>query len=82
VEEDKIKPTMTVPTEAGHVFPEMKSIVFSCKIVATNLNGYKIFVIQFLNSQDLCGDTGHYCHFLRNESHPAEPASPILFSTD
>jgi hypothetical protein len=29
--------------------------------------------------QDLCGNSSHFCHFLRNESRPAESASLILF---
>jgi hypothetical protein len=82
VEEDKIKPTIVIPTEARLVLPKLKFIEFSCKIIAANLNGYEIFIVQLVDVQDLCGDRSHFCHFLRNESRPAETASPILFSTD
>jgi hypothetical protein len=82
VEENKIKPTIAIPTEARLVFSKLKSVEFSSKIIAANLNGYEIFVIQLVHIQDLCGISSHFCHFLRNESRPAESASPILFSTD
>ena len=82
MEENKIKPTIAIPTEARLVFSKLKSIEFSSKIIAANLNGYEILVIQLVHIQDLCGNRGHFCHFLRNESRPAESTSPILFSTD
>jgi len=63
VEENKIKPTMAIPTEARLVFSKLKSIEFSSKIMAANLNGYEIFVIQLVHIQDLCGDESHFCHF-------------------
>jgi hypothetical protein len=82
VEEDKIKATIAIPAEARLVFSKLKSIEFSSKIIAANLNGYEILVVQLVHIQDLCGNRSHFCHFLRNESRPAESASPILFSTD
>ena len=80
MEENKIKPTIAIPTEARLVFPELKSIKFPGLIFAANLYGYKIFIIELV--QDLRGDMSHFCPFLRNESRPAESTSPILFSTD
>ena len=82
MEENKTKPTIAIPTEARLVFSKLKSFEFSCKIIAANLNGHEIFIIQPVDIQDLCGNKSHFCHFLRNESRPAEPAFPILFSTD
>ena len=53
MEENKIKPTIAIPTEARLVFSKLKSIEFSSKIIAANLNGYEIFVIQLVHIQDL-----------------------------
>ena len=54
---------MAIPTEARLVFSKLKPIEFSSKIMAANLNGYEIFVIQLVHIQDLCGDESHFCHF-------------------
>ena len=68
MEENKIKPTMPIPTDARLVFSKLKSTEFSSEIIAANLNGYEILVIQLVHIQDLCGNSSHFCHFLRNES--------------
>jgi hypothetical protein len=81
VGENKVKPTIVIPTEVRLVFPKLESIEFSVIVFATDLNGYQVPTVQLVDTQNLCGDTSHFCHFLRNESRPDESASPILFST-
>jgi len=56
VEEDKIKATIAIPTEARLVFSKLKSIEFASKIIPANLDGYEIFVVQPVDVQDLRGD--------------------------
>ena len=63
MEENKIKPTITIPPEACLVLSNLKSIVSSSEISAANLNGYKIFVIQLVHMQDLCGNRRHFVTF-------------------
>ena len=47
MEENKIKPTIAIPTEARLVFPELESIKFPGIIFAANLYGDKIFIRIF-----------------------------------
>ena len=44
-EENKIKPTMAIPTEARLIFSKLESTKFAWVIFSANLNGYEIFII-------------------------------------
>ena len=79
IEENKIKPTIVIPTEVRLVFPKLKSIEFAGIIFAPDLNGYEVFFIQLVDIQDLCGDMSHSCYLLRNEFRPGDSVSHILF---
>jgi hypothetical protein len=81
VEENKIKPTIVIPTEVRLVFPKLESIEFSGMIFApwtvARCSSYCLCTFK-----TFCGNISHFYHFLRNESRPDESPSPILFSTD
>jgi hypothetical protein len=55
VEENKIKATIAIPTEARLVFPKLNLSNFSAKIIPANLNGYEIFVVQLVDIQTFAG---------------------------
>jgi hypothetical protein len=79
VEENKIKPTIPIPTEARLVFSKLKSIEFSGKIISANLNGYEIFVVQLVHIQDPCGNGSHFSPFCGMSLVPLIQLLPYSF---